>query len=235
MLNKVKCIIVDDEAAAHYVLINYIGCVSRLELVGQCYNVMGAINFLHEHTVDLVFMDISMPELTGFDFLRALASPPPVIFTTAYSEYALQSYEYGIVDYLLKPVEFARFLKAVDRFFSIQSVKKNIVADSSPAMETAIGLKVDGEIETINLDDIIYTQSLGNYVKVYTVQRTYICSITTSELEKRLPAQMFMRIHKSHIISLQKMDKFLNETLLIAGKELPVGITYRRNLTDKLK
>jgi DNA-binding LytR/AlgR family response regulator len=235
MPDKINCLIVDDEAAAHYVLINYIGCVSRLQLVGQCYNVLGAVNFVHEQRVDLVFMDINMPELNGFDFLKALATPPSVIFTTAYSEYALQSYEYGVIDYLLKPVDFARFLKAVDRYLAFYGSKKVIQEAPGMPQENTVVLKVDGEMETIKLADIIYTQSLGNYVKVFTLQRTYICSITTSELEKRLPADMFMRIHKSHIISMQKTDKFLNTTLVIGGKELPVGITYRRNLAERFR
>jgi DNA-binding LytR/AlgR family response regulator len=235
MPNKIKCLVVDDEAAAHYVLINYIGCVDRLELAGQCYNVLEAINFLHEHKIDLVFMDINMPELTGFDFLKALTLPPAVIFTTAYSQYALESYEYGVVDYLLKPIEFARFLRSVDRFLAYQPAKNNAAGEEEPLQEAYVSVKVDGEITAIKLDEIIFTQSLGNYVKLITARRTYICSITTTELEKRLPAGTFMRIHKSHLIALPRVEKFNNNTVLIGGKELPVGITYRRNLAERFK
>lgn len=237
MQNKIKCLIVDDEAAAHYVLLNYIGSIDRLQLAGQCYNTLEAINFLHEHKVDLVFMDINMPELTGFDFLKALASPPAVIFTTAYAEYALESYEYGVIDYLLKPVEFARFLKAIDRFMLLHVNKQAFAEETESIMPPAsqLSVKVDGEMVSINLSDIVYTQSLGNYVKLVTLNRTYICSVTTTELENRLPADAFMRIHKSHLVSLSKVEKYLNSTLVIGGKELPVGITYRRNLAEKLK
>eukprot|EP01034_Spumella_vulgaris_P020021 gene20021-25636_t len=112
------CLIVDDEAAAHYVLVNYIERVERLELAGQCYNVLEAINFLHQHPVDLLFLDINMPEMSGFDLLKSLSNPPKIIITTAHSEYALESYEYWAIDYLLKPIEFPRFLKSIDRFLA---------------------------------------------------------------------------------------------------------------------
>jgi DNA-binding LytR/AlgR family response regulator len=235
MPDKIKCLVVDDEAAAHYVLINYISSVERLELAGQCYSVVEAINFLHANTAGLVFMDINMPELTGFDFLKALASPPAVIFTTAYQQYALESYEYGVVDYLLKPIEFARFLKAVDRFLLLQASRPGAEPNDIILPEPTVTVKVDGEMATINLDEIIYTQSLGNYVKLITTKRTYICSMTTSELEKRLPPDTFVRIHKSHVISLPKVEKWLNNSLLIGGKELPVGITYKRILAVRFK
>jgi len=234
MQNKIRCMIVDDEEAAHFVLINYIGYVGRLEVTARCSNALEAINYLHQHKIDLVFLDINMPGLTGFDFLKTLTRPPAVIFTTAYSQYALESYEYGVVDYLMKPIEFPRFLKAIDRFLSLYSHHTTGEGNEAAAPQT-LDVKVDSEIITINIDDIIYTQSLGNYVKLITVDRTYVCSVTTSELEKRLPAEKFMRIHKSHLIALARVEQYLNASVIIDGKELPVGITYRRNLADKIK
>lgn len=226
--------IVDDEEAAHFVLINYIGYVGRLEVTARCSNALEAINYLHQHKIDLIFLDINMPGLTGFDFLKTLTRPPAVIFTTAYSQYALESYEYGVVDYLMKPIEFPRFLKAIDRFLSLYS--HHAVGDGGEAATPqTLDVKVDSEIITVNVDDIIYTQSLGNYVKLITVDRTYVCSVTTSELEKRLPAEKFMRIHKSHLIALSRVEQYLNASVIIGGKELPVGITYRRNLAEKIK
>lgn len=226
--------IVDDEEAAHFVLINYIGYVGRLEVTARCSNALEAINYLHQHKIDLIFLDINMPGLTGFDFLKTLTRPPAVIFTTAYSQYALESYEYGVVDYLMKPIEFPRFLKAIDRFLALYN--HNVAAEGAEAAAPqTLDVKVDSEIITLNVDDIIYTQSLGNYVKLITVDRTYVCSVTTSELEKRLPADKFMRIHKSHLIALARVEQYLNAAVIIDGKELPVGITYRRNLADKIK
>lgn len=234
MQNKIRCMIVDDEEAAHFVLINYIGYVGRLDVAARCYNAMEAINYLHQNKVDLVFLDINMPGLSGFDFLKTLTRPPAIIFTTAYSQYALESYEYGVIDYLLKPIEFPRFLKAIDRFLALYSGHAGgaVAAAAAPA---TLDIKVDSDIITVNIDDIIYTQSLGNYVKLFTTERSYICSITTTELEKRLPADKFMRIHKSHLIALSRVEQFLNTAVVIDGKELPVGITYRRNLADRTK
>jgi len=226
--------IVDDEEPAHFVLLNYIEYVGKLEITARCYNAVEAINYLHQHKIDLIFLDINMPGLSGFDFLKTLTRPPAVIFTTAYSQYALESYEFGVVDYLMKPIAFPRFLKAVDRFLLLRQGNNNQTENEIAAPST-LDIKVDSEIITIKIDDIIYTQSLGNYVKLFTSERTYICSVTTSELEKRLPAEKFMRIHKSHLIALPRVEQFLNASVIIDGKELPVGITYRRNLADKIK
>lgn len=226
--------IVDDEEPAHFVLLNYIEYVGKLEITARCYNAVEAINYLHQHKIDLIFLDINMPGLSGFDFLKTLTRPPAVIFTTAYSQYALESYEFGVVDYLMKPIAFPRFLKAVDRFLLLRPGNAS-EEGSEIATPSTLDIKVDSEIITIKIDDIIYTQSLGNYVKLFTKDRTYICSVTTSELEKRLPAEKFMRIHKSHLIALSRVEQFLNASVVIDGKELPVGITYRRNLADKIK
>jgi len=230
MQNKIKCLIVDDEQAAHYVLINYIDCVTHLELAGQCYNGSEAINFLHTQKVDLIFMDIDMPVLSGFDFLKTFANPPAVIFTTAHASFALESYDYEIVDYLLKPIGFPRFLKAINRLIKSRSHQLQIVDLKS---ETSISLKVDRDMVTIPFSEIIYTKSLGNYVKIITSRSSYVCSITTTELEKRLPSHLFQRIHKSHIISLAKIKKLNQSEVLIGEEILPVGITYRRELGDK--
>lgn len=230
---KVKCLIVDDEAAAHYVLVNYIERMEHLELVGQCHNVLEAINFLHKNHVDLIFLDINMPELTGFDLLRTLSNPPKIILTTAYTEFALESYEYGAIDYLLKPIHFPRFLKSVERYMSMipagQQVEVTTDADA-PFM-----VKADGNWIRIDPKEVLYAQSLGNYVKVFMSKQTHLISITTTELEQKLPAARFMRIHKSYIIALNKIQKYTNQTVHIGDAELPVGITYRRELADRMK
>jgi len=229
---KLKCLIVDDEAAAHYVLINYIERVERLELAGRCQDVLEAINFLHKNAVDLIFLDINMPELTGFDLLNTLSNPPKVILTTAYSEFALESYEYGAVDYLLKPIHFPRFLKAVERFISMLPAG---TVESVQATEAPFMVKEDGSWIRIDPKEIQYAQSLGNYVRIFTTRQSHLVSITTSELEQKLPASKFMRIHKSYIIAIDKISKYSNHSVIINNTELPVGITYRRELADKMK
>lgn len=237
MTEKYTCLIVDDETAAHYVLVNYIERVERLELAGQCYNVLEAINFLHQHPVDLLFLDINMPEMTGFDLLKTLIHPPKIIITTAYSEYALESYEYWAVDYLLKPINFPRFLKSIDRFLATLPAADKDPEPFGPHTreETPFTVKVDGELVRILPDELLYAQSLGNYVRIITTRQTYLATITTTELEHRLPADRFMRIHKSHIVALDKITRFGNDFVVVADTELPVGITYRRELADRLR
>jgi len=224
-----KCIIIDDEPAAHYVLVNYIRQDSRLELAGEFYNGIEALAFLRENEVDLLFMDIDMPEITGIELLKMLPNHPTTILTTAYSEFALESYDYGVLDYLLKPIYLPRFLKAVNRFF-----------DASPVEEkqlevTRIAIKVDGNQLELDLDDFLYAQSLGNYVRIFTAERNYVASMTTNELEKSLPAAGFMRIHKSFIVSLEKISEVEREHVLIGTTNIPVGITYKRELQERLR
>lgn len=225
-----KCIIVDDEPAAHYVLANYIKQNPQLELVFQGYNGIEAMNYLRENPVDLMFLDINMPEISGMELLKILPTHPKTILTTAYSEFALESYDYGVIDYLLKPIYFPRFLKAIDRFFGTENNKSK-----TEEIINTVSVKVDGYFIEIELDQLLFAQSFGNYVKLHTTKRTYLASITTTELEKCLPEKSFMRIHKSYIVALDKIDSTEKDFVLIKNERIPIGITYKRELTDRLK
>lgn len=225
-----KCIIVDDEPAAHYVLANYIKQNPQLELVFQGYNGIEAMNFLRENTIDLMFLDINMPEISGMELLKILPAPPKTILTTAYSEFALESYDYGVIDYLLKPIYFPRFLKAIDRFFSMDTNKAK-----EEEIINSVSVKVDGYFIDIELDQLLFAQSFGNYVKLHTAKRTYLASITTTELEKCLPEKNFIRIHKSYIVALDKIEETEKDFVVIKQEKLPIGITYKRELSDRLK
>lgn len=236
MADKIRCLIVDDETAAHYVLQNYIERIERLELAGQCYNVIEAINFLHKNPVDLILLDINMPELSGFDLLKMLPHPPKIILTTAYSEFALESYDYGATDYLLKPIHFPRFLKAIDRYISnLPAAGPSEPGAAEPPADTSFMVKVDSNMVRIHPDDLLYTQSLGNYVKLFMTSHTYLATMTTTDLERRLDSARFMRIHKSYIIALDKISRYKNHAVQLGDIELPVGITYRRDLAERLK
>ncbi|MFW0739319.1 LytR/AlgR family response regulator transcription factor [Flavobacterium sp.] len=226
-----KCIIVDDEPAAHYVLANYIKQNPQLELVFQGYNGIEAMDYLREHPVDLMFLDINMPEISGMELLKIIPTHPSTILTTAYSEYALESYDYGVIDYLLKPIYFPRFLKAIDRFFATENGKMK----TEEAVASAVTVKVDGYFIDIELDQLLFAQSFGNYVKLHTTKRTYLASITTSEFEKCLPEKNFMRIHKSYIVALDKIEATDKDFVVIKNERLPIGITYKRELSDRLK
>lgn len=226
-----KCIIVDDEPAAHYVLANYIKQNPQLELVFQGYNGIEAMDYLRENPVDLMFLDINMPEISGMELLKILPTHPKTILTTAYSEYALESYDYGVIDYLLKPIYFPRFLKAIDRFFATETVK----ARTEETIVNSVSVKVDGYFMDIELDQLLFAQSFGNYVKLHTIKRTYLASITTTEFEKCLPEKNFMRIHKSYIVALDKIEATDKDFVIIKNEKLPVGITYKRELSDRIK
>lgn len=225
-----KCIIVDDEPAAHYVLANYIKQNPQLELVFQGYNGIEAMDYLRENKVDLMFLDINMPEITGMELLKIIPNHPKTILTTAYSEFALESYDFGVIDYLLKPIYFPRFLKAIDRFFASENTIK-----AEEDTINSVSVKVDGYFIDIELDQLLFAQSFGNYVKLYTIKKTYLASITTSEFEKCLPEKNFMRIHKSYIVALDKIDNTEKDFVIIKNERLPIGITYRRELIDRLK
>lgn len=231
MKESKKCIIVDDEPAAHYVLVNYIKQNPQLELVFQGYNGIEAMDYLRENKVDLMFLDINMPEISGMELLKIIPTHPKTILTTAYSEFALESYDYGVIDYLLKPIYFPRFLKAIDRFFATENgkIKEEEVAVNS------VSVKVDGYFIDIELDHLLFAQSFGNYVKLHTTKRTYLASITTTEFEKCLPEKKFIRIHKSYIVAVDKIEEVEKDFVIIKKERLPIGITYKRELFDRLK
>nr|WP_101472463.1 LytTR family DNA-binding domain-containing protein [Flavobacterium lindanitolerans] len=224
MKDPKKCIIVDDEPAAHYVLTNYIRQNPELELVHQCYNGIEAMNYIRENPVDLMFLDIDMPEITGLELLKILPSQPRTILTTAYSEFALESYDYGVIDYLLKPIYFPRFLKSIERFFSFYAEKKAMVSN------LFISIKADGGIVDLDVRKILFAQSYGNYVKIFTSGKTYLASMTTNELEASLPGGQFIRVHKSYIVAVDKIEENERDVLVVNSQKIPVGITYRREL-----
>jgi DNA-binding LytR/AlgR family response regulator len=236
MSEPLRCLIVDDETAAHYVLETYIERLDRLRLVGQCYNALDALNFLHTAPIDLLFLDINMPELSGLDLLRSLANPPRTILTTAHAEFALDSYEFGVVDYLLKPIPFPRFLKAIDKVLAINTMPaSNVPAERRPENADSMVVRVDGDWLRVRFDELLYAQSWGNYVKLFLPDRMLLTLLTTAELESRLPANRFLRVHKSYIVALDKIDQWSGNVVTVNGINVPVGITFRRELSERLR
>ena len=229
----IKCIIVDDEPAAHYVLANYIKQNPKLELVFEGYNGVEALEYLKTNSADLMFLDIDMPEISGIEMLKKLAKPPRTVLTTAYSEFALESYEYGVIDYLLKPIYYPRFLKAINRYYELAAPVEAVIEE--PVTQETIKVKVDSETVTIEVSSILYAQSYGNYVKIFTQRRNYLATITTNDFEKCLPPGLFLRAHKSFIIALDKVEEVKKDHVLIKRNPIPIGITYRRELAEKLR
>jgi DNA-binding LytR/AlgR family response regulator len=221
-----KCIIVDDEPAAHYVLVNYISQNPLLELTYQCYNAIEALNILRSNTIDLMFLDIDMPEISGLELLQTLKNIPRTILTTAYSEFALESYEYGVIDYLLKPIYYPRFVKSIERFLAMDAVEK-----PETAAGKSISVKVDSVVIELPVNDILYAQSYGNYVKIFTPVKSLLASITTNQLESMLPQDHFVRVHKSYIVAVGKIEQIERDNILLNNEKIPIGITYKRNLS----
>lgn len=231
---KLKCLIVDDEVLAQDVIEKYVSTLPTLQLVGKCDNAVEAISFLHNNQVDLLFLDLNMPELSGLEMLKTLTNPPKVILTTAYSEYALESYEFGVVDYLLKPIKLERFIKAVNKVveqYSENTIKEDIPDEQHPQ---TIFIKEDQVTYQIVLNDILFVEAYGNYLKVHTLEKVYVTRDTMHDMESKLPDGIFMRIHKSYIVSVSKIESISGNRVFINKQEIPVGEMYRLALKQNI-
>ena len=228
---QVKCLIVDDEPMARDIIRRYIEKVPTLQLVGECGNAIDAMVFLHNESADLIFLDIRMPHLSGTDFVKSLRNIPKVIFTTAHKEYALDGFELDVVDYLLKPIRFDRFLRAVSKAFPQK--KEELTGNTIPTVvpdkkinSGFIYLKSDRKMIKVMLNDILYIESARDYLKVYTQTSSIITRQTISSIEAMLSDSEFIRIHRSYIVSIKKINSFTHETLEIGKNELPIGKFY---------
>lgn len=228
---QIKCIIVDDEPMARDVVRRYIEMIPNLRLEGEFGNAIEATMFLHEQPVDMIFLDIKMPQLTGTEFVRSLRNVPKIIFTTAHKEYAHEGFELDVIDYLLKPIRFDRFLRAVNKAFPQrqQEVEMHGTVNLSKPATSFIYLRVDRKMKKVLLDDIVYIESDKDYVKVFVEKGFIITRQTIASVEAMLSESQFVRIHRSFIISLNKLKSFTPETVEIGTKELPIGKLYRNN------
>ncbi|MEL6634516.1 MAG: LytTR family DNA-binding domain-containing protein [Bacteroidota bacterium] len=236
---SLRCIIVDDEPLALDVLESYIEKIDGLEMVARLDNAVDAFNFLNRHTIDLLFLDIQMPKLTGIELLKNISHKPKVIFTTAYRDYALQGYELDVVDYLLKPISFDRFLRAVNKVYQINQSKQEQVTqylapDVQPYAESFIYLKSDKKMVKVLLKEILYIESLKDYVRVFSPDKSVTAYQRISYMEEKLPEDKFIRIHRSFIISLDKVEAYSAGFVEIAGKEIPIGRNYRSEVLKTL-
>jgi len=224
---KIKCLIVDDEPAAREILQQYTADDSRLEAAAVCSNAFEAADVLQEEKIDLLFLDINMPKLSGLAFYKSLSRPPAVIFTTAYPEYAVEGFEVEADDYLLKPFTFERFYKAVSKV-----INKNA---ESRGDRDFILLNAEKKMFKINIDDINYLEAQGDYVNVCLKDRQLLVHDTLQNMQKQLPENRFERIHKSYVIALDKFD-YIEGNMLVCGKKyLPIGSTYRESFLNKIK
>jgi DNA-binding LytR/AlgR family response regulator len=237
--------IVDDEPLALDVLETFIARLDTLELVCRCDNAVEAYNCLQSELIDLMFLDIQMPKLTGIDFLKSLAHPPKVVFTTAYRDYAVEGFELNVVDYLLKPIAFERFLKAVSKVAAAEqpapvapvavSGSAPVAAASAPDYKEAfIYLKADKKMVKVMLADILYIESLKDYIRVKTETKEIISYQKISFLEEKLPTDKFLRIHRSFIVALDKIQAFSASAVDIGKSEIPIGRFYKNEVLQIL-
>ena len=219
-MSKIKCIIIEDEPLAVRIIADYISQVPFLELQDSFKDALLATEFLRDNTTDLIFLDIHLPKLKGMAFLKTLTDPPAVIITSAYHQYALEGYELNVTDYLLKPIEFERFLTAVNKVRKAQAERNNQDKDF-------IFLNVQKKKVKISFSEIIYIESQREYIKIVTTKKEYLSKMSTQEIESLLPTDLFKRVHRSFIVSVSKIDSFTSESVEVNGIFIPVGRGYK--------
>ena len=224
----INCLIVDDEPIARKGIAEHIEQVEFLQAVAECKNAVDASMALENNRVDLVFLDIQMPKITGIDFLKNLQNPPPVIFTTAFPQYAIEGYELNVLDYLLKPISFERFFKAAVKAQSFLNLKEkqNVTAISSPYFF----IKSNQKIEKILVEDILYIEALSNYVILHTKIRKHIVYMSFKGIESQLPKQLFLKIHKSFIVAISAIQTIDNNEVLLTNHSLPLSKSYKTSI-----
>jgi DNA-binding LytR/AlgR family response regulator len=218
---------------------NHIQKLENFEIVGECGDAMKALKELRDQKIDLMFLDIQMPQITGIEFLKILKNPPKVIITTAYREYALEGFELDVVDYLLKPITFERFLKSVNKYYQMSQDESQLlttpVSEVIQPAEPFIYVKENKRVIKVHLSEILYVEGLSEYVQIYTDKKKIITKTTMTSLEEKLPGESFLRIHKSFIVSLSRIEAFTASTIEVPGKELPIGRSFKNSVFHVLQ
>jgi len=233
---KTKCLIVDDEPLALEVIESYLHNLENIEIVAKCHNAVQAFEILTLKKVDLIFLDVQMPQISGISFLKTLTNPPKVIITTAYRDYALDGYELDIVDYLLKPISFERFLKALNKFYQLAANNNIVQLSDNPSglQDEFIYVKSNKKLLKVSLDEILFVESMKDYVIIHTYSKKIIIQSPISHLAEKLPSDKFVRIHRSFIVSIKKISSITTSSIEVGSKELPVGRNYKNGVIKTL-
>ena len=231
----IKYLIIDDEHIAHDIIKGYCDLLPNLKLMKNCYDALEAIEYLNNNAIDLIFLDLNMPKLKGFDFLKTLKHPPKVIVTTAYKEFALEGYELNISDYLLKPFSFERFLKAINKTVSSTTKTQHSVSEKKDAIAESIFLRSNKKYTQVIISDIQYIEASGNYTKVITTKETITIREKISEVLETLNTTDFIQVHKSFAISKQHIKSIEGNRIFIADHIIPIGKMYKMNVVELLK
>ena len=224
-MTKNKCIIVDDEPIAIRIIKNHLSNFDEFEVVAECANAIEAMKVLREKKVDLIFLDIEMPTLTGLELLKTQTHLPEVIFTTAHRNYAVDAFDFNALDYLLKPISLERFTKAINRFFDV--IEKPYESKISKDEPEWLMLKVDKKNLRVNYSDIDYIESMADYVITHSLGKNLVTKDRISQLEGKLPSSVFIRVHRSFIVNTQKIEAIYGNTIELAGKKIPVCRSYK--------
>jgi DNA-binding LytR/AlgR family response regulator len=228
------CIIVDDEPAARSVLASHVEKIDALKLIGTCKNAIAAFAMINNEKVDLVFLDINMPEISGLSFAKSLNKSIKIIFTTAYREYALDGFDLQAVDYLLKPIPLARFIQAINTFLGTQFHTETALQTLLPETADFIFVRSERKMIKINFDAIQYIESLSDYIKIHTQEKTIVTRETISSIEAKLTKHAFLRIHRSYIVSVASIRSFTNEYVEIKNEALPISRSYKKQVLEFL-
>ncbi|WP_282136490.1 LytR/AlgR family response regulator transcription factor [Seonamhaeicola maritimus] len=230
---KIKCLIIDDEPLAITVIENHLKNFDHIEVVETFNNPLKAYRVLEQEKIDVIFLDINMPQMTGFSFIENLSYKPLIVITTAYREYAVKSFELDVLDYLVKPIPFNRFLKTVNKIYQ-QVYVSSTTADASLQQEPHIFLKVNKKLIKVNLNDILYIESLKDYIKVITSLGDYVVHKSLSSITEELPQSNFMRIHRSYTISINKVIALDGNTVEISNRKIPIGRNYLKQTKERI-
>lgn len=232
---KYTCLIVDDEQLARKLLEEFVAKIPMLELKGMCKNPLEAMDILKSEHIDIMFLDIQMPELTGVEFIKTLQQKPAIIFTTAYSEYALEGYELDVIDYLVKPFPLDRFIKAVNKAIEFIDLKRSAGKTDQDTMgSNYILLHADHKIYKVNLDDIQYIEGLKEYVSYFTKEKRIIVLQSLKSIEESLPSNKFIRVHRSYIVPINKIKTLDGNQVQIGDKLIPIGRSYKEEVLKRV-
>lgn len=231
---KIKCIIIDDEPLAIKVIKNHLSEFENIELVATFNMAISALPDIESNEIDVIFLDINMPKMNGLDFLRTLTNRPHIVITTAYREYAVESFDLDVLDYLVKPIPFGRFIKAINKVYSRINLEKDKLTENSFKEDPYIFLKVDKKLMKIKLNDILYIESLKDYIKVNTVLGDYLVHKSMTSISEELPDENFIRIHRSFTIAINKITAIEGNSVEIANRRIPIGRNYLQTAKQKI-
>ncbi|MBF4472348.1 MULTISPECIES: LytR/AlgR family response regulator transcription factor [Flavobacterium] len=230
---KIKCVIIDDEPLAIKVLLNYFENFSEFEVIGTFNNSLEGLEFINSNTADAVFLDINIPMMTGFELIKLLEYKTRIIITTAFREFAAESYDLEVLDYLVKPIPLPRFIKCIQKIEAEHNLKNNIKIENHRA-EPHLFIKVDKKMVKINIDEILFIEGMKEYIKVVTAEKTYITHKSLTSLTDELPSERFMRIHKSYTIALNKVKSIEGNRIQISSYTIPIGRNYSKEVKIKI-